>query len=133
MPPPFFRAASIHFFSGNKPKTEDDSTMIVRKPDPTWVKLSGDANFQKFMRGYLRLLRKNLKQVTEIDTRGNPRHSYYTCGHDHDRRNPNWKPFRLLTQYCQIQGIDDYEVMELIEERVGRRLVCECELVGGRA
>jgi len=97
--------------------------MIVRKPDPTWLKLSADADFQKFMRGYL-------QQVTAIDQRGNPKHSYYTCGQDHDQLNPNWKPFRLLTQYCRKQGLDDYEAREMIEDRIGRRLVCEGELVG---
>jgi hypothetical protein len=107
--------------------------MIVRKPDPTWVKLSGDANFQEFMRGYLQLLRENLKQVTVMDQRGKPRHCYYTCGQDHDRRNLEWKPFRLLTQYCRKHGLDDYEAKELIEDRIWRRLICECELVGGRA
>jgi hypothetical protein len=106
--------------------------MIVRKPDPTWLKLSADADFQAFMRGYLQLLRENLKQVTEIDTHGKPRYSYYTCGQDHDRRNPDWKPFRLLIQYCRKQGLDDSEARELIEDRIERRLVCECELVGGR-
>jgi hypothetical protein len=107
--------------------------IIIRKPDPTWVKLSPDANFQEFMRGYLQLLRADLKQITVMDQRGDPSRSYYTCGQDHDRRNADWKPFRLLTQYCQKQGLDDYEAKELIEDRIGRRLVCECELVGGRA
>jgi hypothetical protein len=105
--------------------------MIIRKPAPTWLKLCNDADFQDFIRGYLQVLRENLKQVTAIDQRGKPRHSYYTCGQDHDRRNPNWKPFRLLSQYCQKQRLDDYEARELIENRIGRRLVCECELVGG--
>jgi len=107
--------------------------MIVRKPDPTWLKLSPDADFQEFMRGYLQFLRENLQQVTAIDQRGNPRHSYYTCGQDHDQRNPHWKPFKLLAQYCRKQGLDDYEAREMIEDRIGRRLVCECELVGGPA
>ena len=108
-------------------------TYIVQKPSPTLLKLEQTDKFQKFMRGYLQLLRENLKQVTEVDTRGNPRHSYYTCGQDHDRRNVDWKPFRLLTKYCRKQGLDDYEARELIEDRIGRRLNCECELVGGRA
>jgi hypothetical protein len=105
--------------------------MIIRKPDPTWVKLCGDADFQEFMRGYLQLLRANLKQLTVMDQRGNPSRSYYACGQDHDRRNPEWQPFKLLTQYCQKHGLDDYEAKELIEDRIGRRLLCECELVGG--
>jgi hypothetical protein len=107
--------------------------MIVRKPDPTWLKLSADADFQEFMRGYLQFLRENLNHVTVIDQRGNPRLSYYTCGQDHDQRNPNWKPIRLLTQYWRNQGLDDYEAREMSEDRIGRRLVCECELVGGPA
>ena len=37
--------------------------MIVKKPDPTWLKLSADADFQAFMRGYLQVLKENLKQV----------------------------------------------------------------------
>jgi hypothetical protein len=45
------------------------------------------------------------------------------------RGTPNRIPFRLLTQYCRKHGLDDYEVKELIEDRIGRRLVCECELV----
>jgi hypothetical protein len=107
--------------------------MIVRKPDPTWLKLSADAGLQAFMRGYLQLLRANLQQVTVIDHRGNARHSYCTCGQDHDRRNPNWKPFKLLARYCRKRGLDDYEAREIIEDRIGRRLICECELVGGPA
>jgi hypothetical protein len=51
----------------------------------------------------------------------------------HDRRNQNWKPFRLLSQYCRKRGLDDYEAQELIEDRIGRRLMCECDLVGGPA
>ena len=63
------------------------------------------------------------KQVIVMDQCGNPRHSYYTCGQDHDRRNPNWKPFRLMNQYCRKQGLDDYEAREMIEPRIGRRLM----------
>jgi hypothetical protein len=45
---------------------------------------------------YLQLVKENIKQVSATDRHGNPRHSYYTYGQDHDRRNPDWKPFRLL-------------------------------------
>jgi hypothetical protein len=117
-----------------KTKKEDaQQIIIISLPDPTWVKLSSDVNFQKFMRGYIQLLRESLKLVTIIDQRGNPSRSYYTCGQDHDQRNADWKPFRLLKQYCQKHGLDDYDAKELIEDRIGRRLVCECELVGGPA
>ncbi len=107
--------------------------MIVHKPDPTWAKLSDEAAFQEFMRGYLNLLRKNLQNITVIDQHGNPGRSYCTCGQPHDRRNMEWIPFKLLSQYCRKLRLDDYEAREIIEDRVGRRLVCECELVGGLA
>jgi hypothetical protein len=34
---------------------------------------------------YLQLVKENLKQVSATDRRGDPRHSYYTYGQDHDR------------------------------------------------
>ena len=125
---------SYYCFSKNGQEQDlSDMTHIVHSSSPTLIALEQTDNFQKFMRGYLQLLRENLKQVTEIDTRGIPSRSYYTCGQDHDRRNLDWKPFRLLTPYCRKQDLDDYEAREMIEDRIGRRLVCECELVGGRA
>ena len=53
----------------------------------------------------------------------------FTCGEPHDRRNPNWKPFRLLWDYCERTGYDFYVVRDIIFERLGRKLVCECEVL----
>jgi len=53
----------------------------------------------------------------------------YTCGEPHDRQNPNWKPFRLLWDYCERTGYDFYAVRDIIFERLGRKLVCECEML----
>lgn len=55
----------------------------------------------------------------------------YTCGQDHDRRNPDWKPFQYLEQYCRKFGYDELIAREIVEEQIGRRLQCECQLLGG--
>ena len=60
---------------------------------------------------------------------GKERYRYYTCGQDHDRRNPAWKPFQHLMQYCQELGYEFYEARDIIEERIGLKLKCECELL----
>jgi hypothetical protein len=53
---------------------------------------------------------------------------YFTCGQDHDKRNRDWKPFQILERHCLDEGYDFYEAKDLIEERICRRLVCECEI-----
>jgi len=46
----------------------------------------------------------------------------YTCGQDHDRRNPNWKPFQHLARYCLQEGLDDFEVRDFLQSNVIRVL-----------
>jgi len=53
----------------------------------------------------------------------------YTCEESHDRHKPNWKPFRHLLDYCERIGYDFYVVRDIIFERIGRKLVCECEML----
>jgi len=60
---------------------------------------------------------------------GKERYRYYTCGQEHDRRNPAWKPFQRLMRYCERERLDFYEARYMIEERIGRKLTCECELL----
>jgi hypothetical protein len=64
-----------------------------------------------------------------MDHNGSFSHSYYTCGQEHDRRNPAWKPFQHLMRYCQELGYDFDEARDMIEERTRRKLICECELL----
>jgi len=45
---------------------------------------------------------------------------------------PRWKPFDLLWAYCKDTGYDFYEAKDMIEERIGRKLMCECELLNDR-
>jgi hypothetical protein len=83
------------------------------------------------MKEYFDLLRSNLQQYKVIDQKGVFKEIRYSCDQDHDSRNPNWKPFQYLEQCCRKYGYDDMEAQDIIEERIGRRLVCECQLLGG--
>ncbi len=97
----------------------------------TYIDLDQPEIYQRFMRGYLELLRTNLQQYKFMDQNGNLREIRYSCGQDHDPRNSNWKPFQYLEQCCRKFGYDDMEARDVIEERIGRRLECECQLLGG--
>jgi hypothetical protein len=101
----------------------------IRTADHTWMILNQMPNFQRFFRGYLDVLKSNLQQISVMGNDGKERYHYYTCGQEHDRRNPAWKPFQHLMRYCERERLDFYEAKDLMEERVGRKLICECELL----
>ena len=108
------------------PPTPKPKTLTA---DHTFLRLSQDEYFQPFFREYLELLKSNLKQIQVMGSDGNPYHTYYTCGQDHDKRNREWKPFHLLEQHCEECGYDFLEARDMIQERTGRKLICECELL----
>lgn len=99
----------------------------IHTPDKTWLDLNQPHIFGPFFAGYLELLRKKLSQVDVISTAGQ-KYSYYSWGTEHFRGNPNWKPWRYLEKYCDRQKYDFFEACDMIFERIGRRLECECEL-----
>ena len=99
----------------------------MRTPDHTRLNLDQEKYYRPFINGYIKILESNLKQVKHIGH--NYQHMTYTCGEPHDRRNPNWKPFRLLWDYCERTGYDFYVVQDIIFESIGPKLVCECELL----
>ena len=100
---------------------------IIYIPDSTWTDLDQEPIFQKFMKEYIDLLQKRLKKV---EVKGNSySHSYYTCGQIHDRRNPSWQPFRLLSQICKKYDYAPRIARDIIEDRIGRKFQCECELL----
>ena len=101
----------------------------IRTADHTWMILNQMPNFQQFFRGYLELLKSNFKQVSVMGQDCTERYRYYTCGQEHDRRNLEWKPFQHLMRYCEMERLDFYEAKDMIEERIGRKLGCECELL----
>jgi len=90
----------------------------------TWLKLHDDCHWDPFYAGLKEYLRQNL-QIIEIDGC-----SYYSCGAVyHHSSIPDWQPFKNFEEYCHLKGYDDFEVKLLIEEKLGKKIICECELV----
>jgi len=98
----------------------------TRTHHQTWKDLSINENFQDFFKGYLALLQKTLQKREVIGQ--NYSYSYYTCGQSHDPKNQDWKPFQNLQWHCQKNRYDFYAVKDIIEERIGRKLLCECQI-----
>jgi hypothetical protein len=101
----------------------------ILTPDNTWMRLNQDEYFQPFFRSYLKLIKSSLQLMNVMDTNGHFDHSFYTCGEHHDRQNRAWKPFWLLERHCLEEGYDFFEARDMIEERIGRKLKCECEIL----
>lgn len=107
-------------------------TNIIYIPDSTWTDLDQEPIFQKFMKEYIDLLRENLKK---IEVKGHSHNSfYYTCDQIHDRRNnPSWRPFRVLSKICKKYNYDPLIARDIIEEKICRRLECECQILGNQS
>ena len=95
-------------------------------PDKTWA-LDRKSNFDAFMKGYIQALQREFKKIEVKDS--DHSYSYYTCGQPHDPRNPIWKPFAILWQLCKQNGYDPFIAKEIIEDRIGRKLTCECQIL----
>lgn len=101
-------------------------TKEIRSAEATWMELQKPGKFEQFFGGYLKLLKKKLPQ---IEVKGTVEYSYHSCGEIHDSRNPDWKPWRYLEWYCERTGYDDFEVRDILFERIGRQVVCECQFI----
>jgi len=100
-------------------------------PDKTWADLEQISKFQKFMKEYIDLLQNNLQK---IEVRGHSHNLFnYTCGQAHDRRNPSWQPFKLLSDICNKYDYDPLIARDLIEERINRRLEGECQMIDNQS
>ena len=97
----------------------------TRGHDLTWLELYRDDAFQEFFKGYLSELQKRLKQ-TKVHGSSQYR---YSCGQVHDWKNNGWDPFKILSEYCAKTGYDFYVAKDIIEEKIGRRLECECQIL----
>jgi hypothetical protein len=87
--------------------------------------LIADKGLQKNIDTLKDYLKSNL---TLVEVKG--AYSYYSCGHDYHRHSDlGWKPFKNLEEFCEMKGFDPYEVRDLIENHLGKKLVCECQIV----
>ena len=56
--------------------------------------------------------------------------SYYSCGHDyHYPSDSRWIPFKHLDTFCKEKGYDFYALRDILDEFVGRKLICDCEIL----
>ena len=65
--------------------------------------------------------------------RAAPNSFYYTCGQMHDSMNPSWHPFKLLSWICKKYDYDPLIARDLIEERIRKRLECECQIIDNQS
>jgi hypothetical protein len=105
---------------------------IIYIPDSTWTDLDQEPIFQKFMKEYIDLLQNSLKKIKIKSDSNNTSHYTFICDQAHDRRNPSWQPFKLLSQICKKYNYDPLIARDIIEEKIYRRLECECQILGNR-
>ena len=104
---------------------------IIYIPDSTWTDLDQEPIFQKFMKEYLDLFQNSL---TKIKVKGDSYSTcHYKCGQAHDSQNPYWRPFKLLSQICKKYNFDPLIARDIIEEKIYRRLECECQILGNQS
>ncbi len=104
---------------------------IIYIPDTTWTDLDQKPIFQKFMQEYIDLLKNSLKKIRI--KRDSSSIIQYTCGQVHDMRNPSWQPFRILSLICKKYNYDPLIAREIIEERIRKKLECECQILGNQS
>ena len=104
---------------------------LIYIPDSTWTDLEQKPIFQKFMREYIALLQNSL---TKIEVKGDSYNtSHYKCCQAHDRHNLSWKPFKILSLICKKYNYDSLIARDIIEEKIHRRLECECQILGNQS
>lgn len=88
--------------------------------------LEQDGEFKKFFKGLTKYLKGKLQRV---DVKGKFSYEQFTCGQMHDRKNPDWKPWQNLWDYCLEVEFDPYAAKDAIEERLGVKLECDCQII----
>ena len=88
--------------------------------------LEHDGEYKKFFKGLTQYLKSKVQRVA---VKGKFSYEQFTCGQMHDRKNPNWKPWQNLWDYCLGVGFDPYAARDALEERLGVKLECDCQII----
>jgi len=104
---------------------------IIYIPDSTWTDLDQEPIFQKFMKEYLDLLQNSLTKIKVKSDSYSTKH--YTCEQTHDPQNPYWKPFKVLSLISKKYNYDPLITRDIIEEKIYKRLECECQILGNQS
>ena len=98
----------------------------MRTADDTYLALSEEGKLNTFYKGLKAYVKSKL---TLIEVKGS--YSNYTCGPDyhHSYSDPDWKPFKQFEHYCEKKGFDFFEAKDMVEKHIGKKIICECQLV----
>ena len=99
----------------------------IRPAHETWKHLSQENNFQQFMKEFLLYLQNNLQLIQVHGDKDS--YEYYSCGQPHDAGNRLWRPFQIMERFCRKKRCDFEVVKSMIEDRIYKRLQCECEIL----
>jgi len=99
---------------------------VIEQPNKTLCDLEQDSKFMAFYMEYIEALKNSLTKNRVI---GREDFIFYSCGQAHDRRNPDWKPFAILWKLSEKHDYDFYIVKDMLEDHLGRKLTCECEVL----
>jgi hypothetical protein len=99
----------------------------IRETHETWKYLNQDNNFQQFMKDFLPYLQSNLQLIQVKDDKDS--YQYYSCGQPHDARNPEWRPFQFMEEFCRKKKCDFETVKSMLEDRLYKRLQCGCQIL----
>ena len=99
----------------------------VRPAHETWKYLNQESVFQNFMKELIAYLQENLQIIKVHD--GKSSYQYFSCGQQHDPRNPLWQPFQYVQEFCRMKRCDFRVVKSMVEDRLFKRLKCECEIL----
>ncbi len=102
----------------------------IRPAHETWKYLNQDNTFHDFMAGFLKYLQTNLKLIKVHGDKSS--YEFYSCGQPHDPRYAAWRPFQNMETFCRKKRCDFETVKGMIEDRLFKRLKCECEILTNR-
>lgn len=102
----------------------------IRPAHETWKHFNQESVFQNFMKELLAYLQKNLQIIKVHD--GKSSYQYYSCGQPHDPRNPLWQPFQHVQEFCRKKRCDFKTVKGMIEDKLFKKIICECEILTDR-
>ena len=57
---------------------------------------------------------------------------YWVAAFNDDPRNPEWRPFQIMETFCRKKRCDFEAVKSMLEDRLYKRLQCECEILTNR-
>ena len=90
----------------------------------TYTRLSDPKRFAKFYEGLKEYLKTKLKRaVFAGKEQWQCVDPYHVQGHSF------WKPFENLDQYCFDKDFHEEATRLVFEEKAGKELVCECEIL----